>query len=250
MNSTPLRRYHAAMNDQRAQAAAGNTAGGNDEFTIRPLFSVPIIQARLPDCEQLNRELTDVFLETEKGGDEYRNRDTFVHRNEALYESRFDLFDWPRDCIQQLRNFCMERLYSTIGQLNGYDLETLKRLHVALESWFHITRRGGYFSAHHHPMHSWSGVYCVKHDGDEPESQSGRLCFINPNANGAMYLDTAISNMRPPFDYAPRRMRLVPGQLVLFPSWLLHEVMPYEGDTLRITVAFNARFRMTGAPPG
>jgi len=42
---------------------------------------------------------------------------------------------------------------------------------------------------------------------------------------------------------------LTPGQLVLFPSWLLHEVMPYEGDDVRITVAFNARFKLQGAQP-
>jgi hypothetical protein len=33
---------------------------------------------------------------------------------------------------------------------------------------------------------------------------------------------------------------------VIFPSWLLHHVLPYDGSTLRITVAFNARFRMEG----
>jgi uncharacterized protein (TIGR02466 family) len=29
------------------------------------------------------------------------------------------------------------------------------------------------------------------------------------------------------------------GQLVLFPSWLLHAVRPYRGDRERISVAFN-----------
>ena len=47
-----------------------------------------------------------------------------------------------------------------------------------------------------------------------------------------------------------RRLRLLesahvkfePGQLVLFPSWILHDVKPYEGEGERITVAFNCWF--------
>ena len=32
------------------------------------------------------------------------------------------------------------------------------------------------------------------------------------------------------------------GQLVLFPSWVLHDVKPFEGEGERITVAFNCWF--------
>ena len=32
---------------------------------------------------------------------------------------------------------------------------------------------------------------------------------------------------------------LQPGQLVLFPSWVQHQVMPFYGEGERITVAFN-----------
>ena len=98
-------------------------------------------------------------------------------------------------------------------------------------------------------MHSWSGVYCVKHDGDDPASDSGRLTFINPHSAATMYLDMALANMKPPHAMSPRSLRLEPGQLVLFPSWLLHEVLPFEGEGERITVAFNARFMLDGAQP-
>ena len=38
--------------------------------------------------------------------------------------------------------------------------------------------------------------------------------------------------------------RLRAGQLVLFPSWFNHEVLPYRGQGERITVAFNCWFRL------
>jgi len=86
----------------------------------------------------------------------------------------------------------------------------------------------------------------VRHDGDDPDTDSGKLTFINPNLASNMYIDVTTAKLKYPYSSAPIALRLKPGQLVLFPSWLLHEVMPYKGTTERITVAFNARFRYTG----
>lgn len=209
-------------------------------------FAVPMAMVEMPKPEALNEALRAVFLEYEQKGAEYANPNPFVGRNKALFESRFDLFDWPQPAVRQLADFCMASLYGVIRELNGYDTPTLQKLQAKCESWYHITRQGGYFAAHTHPLHSWSGVYCVRHDGDDPDSQSGRLTFINPNTAAGMYTDFAMAKLKPPFGFAPKSIRLKPGQLVLFPSWILHEVLPYEGTTERITVAFNAKFRYAG----
>ena len=140
-------------------------------------------------------------------------------------------------------------VYRTVRELNGYDMDTLKRLHTATEAWFHVTRKGGYFGPHNHPMHSWSGVYCVSHGGDDPASDSGKFTLINPHAMNTMYIDYGIAHMRNPYHMGNRMLRLQAGDLILFPSWMLHEVLPYEGDDLRITVAFNVRFMLQGAKP-
>lgn len=213
---------------------------------ITTAFAVPMAIAHLENCEALNAQLRELFLQCESRGAEYANPEPFTIRNKQLFESKFSLFDWPDEPVRKLRDFCYAALYGVIRELNGYSVEELKRLHIACESWFHVTRRGGHFGMHTHPMHSWSGVYCVKHDGDDPNSTSGQLAFADPHAAARSYVDMAVARMRPPFNAGGQRMRLVPGQLILFPSWLLHEVLPYEGDTERITVAFNARFRMEG----
>lgn len=210
---------------------------------ILPMFAVPFATLELGDAATLNAELRALFLDIEARGDDYSNPDPFVSRNAALYESTFDLFDWPQPPIQRLREFCLSSLYGLIGELNSYDEATLRSLRFSCESWFHITRRGGYFGPHIHALHAWSGVYCVQHDGDDPDSLSGRLVFPHPNTAAAMYTDRSCSNLKAPFSTGPVRMRLTPGQLVLFPSWLEHQVYPYEGDGMRMTVAFNMRFQ-------
>ncbi|GAB1406310.1 hypothetical protein MASR1M8_02290 [Thermomonas brevis] len=211
-------------------------------------FAVPIVTAQMEDAAALNASLRKLFLECEAQGDRFANPDPFTHRNAALFESQFTLFDWQHEAVARLRDFCWSNLYQAIGELNGYDIATLQRLHIAHESWFHVTRKGGYFGVHNHPMHSWSGVYCVCQEGDEGHEDSGKLTFISPYASNTMFVDMAMHRIKPPFQLGPIPTRLKPGQLVLFPSWLLHEVTPFEpaNDGLRITVAFNTRFQMQG----
>lgn len=217
-------------------------------LTTITAFAVPIISAKMEDPEALNAELRTLFLECETQGNKYANPDPYTHRNSALFESAFNLFDWQSPAVAKLRDFCLSGLYQAIGDLNGYDIATLQRLHIAHESWFHITRKGGYFGVHNHPMHSWSGVYCVCQEGDAPSSGSGKLTFISPFAANTMFMDMAMHRIKPPYQLGNIPVRLTPGQLLLFPSWLLHEVSAFEpeGPGLRITVAFNAHFRMQG----
>ncbi|MBV8975382.1 MAG: hypothetical protein JOY74_09680, partial [Sinobacteraceae bacterium] len=79
-----------------------------------------------------------------------------------------------------------------------------------------------------------------RHDPDTDES--GLLSFVNPAVVSAMHVDPAVANLRVPFAPYIRHVRLEPGQLVLFPSWILHDVKPFQGEGERITVAFNCRF--------
>ena len=217
---------------------------------ITPMFAVPFVFAEHPDPAQLNTALKTLFLTKEAEGKRNANPIPLVARNEAVYESRFTLFDWPDAPVQALRTWCWQQLYGAIAEMNGYDRETLLRLDLANESWFHITRRGGFFGMHNHAMASWSGVYCVDpghDDGSFPES--GQLTFLHPNPHASMFMDRAISHLRPPYHYGTQGFSLEAGQLILFPSWMLHEVKPFIGEGTRITVAFNCWFRYRDPNP-
>ena len=217
--------------------------------TLNPVFAVPIYTAENPASAELNARLKALFVSRERG--EFARNDPYPVKSRALFESRFDLFDWPDPDVAAMRDFCLANLYELIGQINGYDTPTLQRLHMALESWFHITREEGYFAYHNHPMHSWSGVYCVCQEGDEGVDDSGLLTFMNPHPASTVYMDPASLRLKSPYGGGNVSLRLQPGQLVLFPSWLQHEVSAFrpKGPGIRITVAFNARFMMQGDLP-
>jgi uncharacterized protein (TIGR02466 family) len=215
--------------------------------TTTTLFAVPFRSVYHPNPAMLNAALRELFLAREIEGARWANPNPYTVRNAQVFESHFDLFSWPEPCVTELSEFCMTELMQCVAELNRYDLAAIQQIDVATDAWFHITRRNGHFGVHNHPMATWSGVYCVspgEHDPDQPDS--GLLSFINPHIMTNMYVDPGNAYFQQPYDRGNYRFQLAPGRLILFPSWVLHHVMPFYGEGERITVAFNCAFRQRG----
>ncbi len=206
-------------------------------------FATPFFEANLDNPAALNDMLKNLFIEREREGDKYRNPH-MTPGKVGLFESDFDLFRWPDEPVKELRGFCMDAIGQVIANLNGYTPADLSRLEIINHTWFHITRKGGYTTYHNHPMASWSGVYCVD-PGDPPDekSDSGILRFLDPRGMANMFLDAGNTRLQQPFKVASLNFRLTPGRFIIFPSYLYHEVAPYQGDGTRITVAINSWVR-------
>jgi hypothetical protein len=181
------------------------------------MFAVPFAFSRCPAQARLNAALRRYILEQEKNGTSANPR-PLTQRNAALFESDFNLFRDTDPAVQELKTFCWDQLLAVIGLLNRYDLQTLHRLQIYNDCWFHVTRRGGFFGVHNHPNASW--------------------------ITSAMHMDAGIARMQLPYGYQIASVPLEAGQLVLFPSWVLHDVKPYEGEGERITIAFNCWFTL------
>jgi len=210
---------------------------------IYPAFSVPFGQRRHPNAEALNGELKQLLLAREAEGTRYANPHPSLKQQRGVFESDFELFSWPEACVQELKRFCWESLGQAIAELNGYGAREMAALQIYSHTWYHVTRKGGFTILHTHPMASWSGVYCVD-PGTTPEDypESGVLRFHNPHHYSNYFMDAGNAKLRAPYHHGTWSIRLQPGQLVLFPSWVQHEVLPFHGDGERITVAFNCWF--------
>lgn len=206
------------------------------------MFAVPVAQARIAGAERLNAELRALFLARE-GDPAIRNPNPSLKQQAGVYESDFNLFSWPDPCIAALREFCWRELGRAVQDLNRYSAEEMRRVRIHSHTWFHITRHGGFVINHTHPMASWSGVYCVAAGETPPDKpESGVLRFHNPHHYSNTFLDAGNLRLRPPYHHGSWSFQLQPGELVLFPSWLQHEVLPFYGSDERITVAFNCWF--------
>ena len=99
------------------------------------------------------------------------------------------------------------------------------------------TPRGASKRPHTHPGAHWSGVYYVAQPAVAP-GNSGMIEFVDPRSD--------LPNWRilkaPPFRMK-KKLRPQPGDLILFPSYLVHWVYPNEAEEERVSIAFNATFK-------
>jgi Putative 2OG-Fe(II) oxygenase len=208
---------------------------------ITPGFAVPFGEARLAACERLNRELESLFLARET--DEHRNPTPSHIPQAETFESRFNLFRWPESCVQELRAFMLDSIARTALEVSTLPPEHFARLQLHNHTWFHVTRYAGSFVAHLHPLASWSAVYCVRAGERVAEHpSSGLLRFLDTRPGADAHTDPANRALRPAFAVRPREVRLEEGELIVFPSYVFHEVSPFYGRDTRITVATNCWF--------
>jgi uncharacterized protein (TIGR02466 family) len=211
------------------------------DVKLKAVFAVPVGEAMLAPCESLNRDLEALFLAREN--DEHRNPTPSHTPQHEVYESRFNLFSWPEPCVRELRQFMLDAVARTALEASTLRPEDFARLKFQNHTWFHISRYAGSFIAHNHPMASWSAVYCVR-AGEVVAGcpESGLLRLFDPRQGAHAFQDRANVRLRPAFGPHPLEMRLAAGQLVIFPSYLYHEVTPFYGKDSRITVASNCWF--------
>jgi uncharacterized protein (TIGR02466 family) len=216
-------------------------------FDTNTVFASPVLCALLPNATKLNVALKDLFLAWEQDAGRPRSSAPTPVIKVSVYESDFSLFHSEEPAIQQLAHFCLNAVGHVVSHLNSYSTEDMQKFRIHHHSWYHLTRQGGYTAQHNHPMASWSGVYCVDPGEEMPDKpNNGSLRFLDSRTTAGMYLDPGNSRMCGPFGFGDLAYNLQAGQLLLFPSYLMHEVAPYYGERERITVAFNAWVRESG----
>lgn len=208
------------------------------------LWPTPIGVHRLPGADELNPLLVRIFgaLRAQQEGGE--RRPFFASGDDLL--QRIRLPEW-----QGFVRFLVESLRDTVTQANrgAWPAEGAAQglpLQVAIDGmWFQVSNRGAFHDVHTHGNCSWSAVYCVQVDPEAHRVQhptygaaNGVTRFYGPPFAqlGGAHVDLGNAYLQPPHvDVAP-----LPGQLVLFPAWLAHQALPYDGELDRLIVSFNA----------
>ncbi len=148
---------------------------------------------------------------------------------------------------QDLVRFIVDSLHATVLHANrGAWPQPAPALQVHLRGmWFQVANQGASHDVHTHGNCSWSGVYCVQVDEHARRiadplfgERNGVTRFYGPRFAqlGGAHVDLGNAYLQSAHvDFAP-----LPGQLIVFPSWLAHQAMAYRGERDRIIVSFNA----------
>lgn len=203
------------------------------------MFATPFLELVMPDAGPVLAELRDLFLAREN--DQHRYQADRATQHGGVFESRFDLFQWPEEPVQKLTRFCHTAISNLVQQLNRYDAASMAKLDFHYDSWFHVTRKGGFQGLHLHPNASWSGIFCIDAGDAPPDTRkySGVVRFHDPRVQITMHQDPGNDHLQPPFTTGAFDVHHQPGKLVIMPSYLQHEIFPYMGERPRVIVAFN-----------
>jgi uncharacterized protein (TIGR02466 family) len=107
---------------------------------------------------------------------------------------------------------------------------------VITEAWININQKGHFNYSHDHPGSLFSAVYYVKGGADKGELELKTPIIphtytISNEMVGNFNSFTGHAVVLPP----------VTGDLLIFPSWLLHRVNMSQSEEDRISIAFNSR---------
>lgn len=146
---------------------------------------------------------------------------------------------WQSDNLDPATPELME-LFAQVGKRleevhRAFEFSTSLR-QVITEAWININQKGHFNYSHDHPGSLFSAVYYVKGGADK-----GELELKTPIAP---HTYTISNEMVASFNAFTGHAMVIPpvtGDLLIFPSWLLHRVNMSQSEEDRISIAFNAR---------
>lgn len=189
-------------------------------LTIEPIGVVPLGSAIWKDFNEHKEKIIDLCLNLEKPNTVESNIGVPIKGN--LWESKFDFLSSHTE-LSKLNTWCYDTVKSFTSQLNKQEQNI-----AITESWCHVTRPGGFHGPHRHPWSTWSGIFYVDSDDTENSYNTFHNFFNLPKIPGYEFWEETFTV---PFN---------PGQLVIFPSSMLHYASPYLGKDKRIVIAFNS----------
>lgn len=197
-------------------------------MTTRALFATQLYEAEVGDAA-LRAELAH-SIRTLAADDAAGRRWSREHRY-AGYTSYASLDDLPRrDPAFAALAKILTRHAVEFARAAAFDLARKPRLDSL---WANLLKGGGHHSGHVHPHSIISGTYYVG-----VPAGSGAIRFEDPRLAQMMAAPTrrtdAPEALQPFVTLEPRA-----GMLLMWESWLRHEVLPGTGRGERLSISFN-----------
>ena len=194
------------------------------DIKVRNLFPVPIFHYKLENYKETNKELLNYILELQKN-DKIGN----THSNKGGWHSQnFDIVNQgpPINFLNKIKDY----LKHIISNEFGWKYVSNKQRVVAM--WAIINSKNSFNVSHNHQNCYLSAAYYVK----KPQN-SGDITFYDPK-EVRTYRSPRIEKYT---DYSREAMTIKPeeGDLIVFPSYLYHEVGVNLSEENRVIISFN-----------
>ena len=194
------------------------------------LFSCPIVKFNVSNHKPLNKLISSEARSWRKDahgvnvsnkGDSWHSPDGLMSRTEPGFST-----------ISKMVPIAASTYARKIGaeiDVNNYEFEA--------NAWVNINKKGGFNSIHTHGRFHLSGVYYVVQPTVK-SGQSGMIEFVNSRFDHHIFQELNANAFAPKVSIRPKA-----GEMIVFPSTLLHSVYPNDTEEERITIAWNLIFR-------
>ena len=188
-------------------------------------FFVPFFTEKCPFFDEIKDDLISIIYDIHmKAPYEIQGSSpSGKHIKDKLTSSDHNFFKIEKEPIVRLRQWILEQL---VGAYRHLKIKS-DRI-VITESWFHYTKKGGYHNYHTHPDCPLGGIFYIENGGSDVGNS-----WINP-IHGYSHRISAL------WCRTVYESKFEPGQLILFPGFILHSGKPHEGEGNRILCAFNS----------
>ena len=199
---------------------------------ILKLFSTPLVMAALPEAEEVNRALAKTILERAASDPGTQ------HSNLGGWQSTWDMESWGGAPLKKILTAARSLADSMTVSREGKPANAQWKMNC----WANVNRSGEGNEFHTHPGAFWSGCYYVDDGGiGEDPSLGGAFEVQDPRGVAPAMYAPMLTFAGPGGASLGASYTLHPhsGMIILFPSWLQHQVRPYRGQRMRISIAFN-----------
>jgi uncharacterized protein (TIGR02466 family) len=199
---------------------------------LNHIFTTPVLRQPTRLTREQLEEIRDYLLglRAKSTGEAKSNRGGW-HSTGNLFGPEHRQFPALRDTITQAA-------FNYIGEGFGYRGD----IKLGLTGWTVINRPGDYNVPHNHAANMLSGALYITVPN---EMTGGNITFQDPRLNLNAHETEGMRQLgiRPPWMNTNLSVAPVEGDILVFPSWLVHYVEPYQSrnpDNIRIVVSFNA----------
>jgi uncharacterized protein (TIGR02466 family) len=178
---------------------------------IQPIFATPLYKAKYNgDLQNINQYLQNIEFGIAENAFNMQSRNNYLLNEEVFAELK-------KFIELHIDNYCAEVL------------KTSTKLRIT-QSWGNATMLGKHHHPHTHPNSIVSGVFFASVNSNHPpiEFLQTQNCLYDTTLNG----DTVYNN-------ASYKMWGINGELIMFPSTLMHHVPTNMTDVPRVSLSFN-----------
>ena len=191
---------------------------------IYKLFPSPVFQFKVQNYENLNKQLTQYIYDLHKNDKEGIQRSNVNGWHSKKFKKKKD--NIPYNFVKSIHAYVKEVI------VDGFGWKYVPEKVGVSEIWAIINKKGTFNSSHNHPGSYLSAAYYVK-----APNNCGNIHFYDPNEI-KKFNSPPIEN-RTELSASGFSIKAQEGSLLIFPSYLYHDVGKNLSNEDRIVISFN-----------